>query len=194
PEGLGARAVAAPLAGPRGLRRRPRRVRRRRGRRPRPARHARARDDARWDPHRGTPPRRRLPCASPAATARLRRNLVIRVALVDDQKLVRAGFRMVIDSQPDLEVVIEADDGEGALASILPAARAGEVDVVLMDIRMPRLDGIAATDRITAAGPSPRVIVLTTFDLDEYVLSAIRAGASGFLLKDAPPEEMLAAI
>jgi len=118
----------------------------------------------------------------------------VRVALVDDQKLVRAGFRMVIDSQPDLEVVIEADDGEDALARILPAARAGEVDVVLMDIRMPRLDGIAATGRITAAGCTPRVIVLTTFDLDEYVLSAIRAGASGFLLKDAPPEEMLAAI
>lgn len=118
----------------------------------------------------------------------------IRVALVDDQKLVRAGFRMVIDSQPDLEVVIEADDGEAALSSILPAARAGEVDVVLMDIRMPRLDGIAATSRITAAGPTPKVIVLTTFDLDEYVMSAIRAGASGFLLKDAPPEEMLGAI
>jgi len=118
----------------------------------------------------------------------------IRVALVDDQKLVRAGFRMVIDSQPDLEVVLEADDGQDALDSILPAARAGEVDVVLMDIRMPRLDGIGATERITAAGPTPRVIVLTTFDLDEYVLSAIRSGASGFLLKDAPPEEMLAAI
>ena len=119
---------------------------------------------------------------------------MIRVALVDDQKLVRAGFRMVIDSQPDLEVVIEADDGQDALDSILPAARAGEVDVVLMDIRMPRIDGIGATERITAAGPTPRVIVLTTFDLDEYVLAAIRAGASGFLLKDAPPEEMLGAI
>ena len=81
----------------------------------------------------------------------------VRVALVDDQKLVRAGFRMVIDSQPDLEVVIEADDGEDALTRILPAARAGEVDVVLMDIRMPRLDGIGATSRITAAGPAPRV-------------------------------------
>lgn len=119
---------------------------------------------------------------------------MIRVALVDDQKLVRAGFRMVIDSQPDLEVVIEADDGQDALDAILPAARAGEVDVVLMDIRMPRIDGIGATERLTAAGELPRVIVLTTFDLDEYVLAAIRAGASGFLLKDAPPEEMLAAI
>ena len=119
---------------------------------------------------------------------------MIRVALVDDQKLARAGFRMVIDSQPDLEVVIEADDGQDALDAILPAARAGEVDVVLMDIRMPRIDGIGATERLTAAGELPRVIVLTTFDLDEYVLAAIRAGASGFLLKDAPPEEMLAAI
>ena len=105
---------------------------------------------------------------------------MIRVALVDDQKLVRAGFRMVIDSQPDLEVVIEADDGQDALDAILPAARAGEVDVVLMDIRMPRIDGIGATERLTAAGELPRVIVLTTFDLDEYVFAAIRAGASGF--------------
>jgi Response regulator containing a CheY-like receiver domain and an HTH DNA-binding domain len=119
---------------------------------------------------------------------------VIRVALVDDQKLVRAGFRMVIDSQPDLQVVCEADDGQAALDELLPLAERGEVDVVLMDVRMPRLDGIAATERITSAGPLPRVIVLTTFDLDEYVLSAIRAGASGFLLKDAPPEEMLTAI
>ena len=119
---------------------------------------------------------------------------MIRVALVDDPKLVRAGFRMVIDSQPDLEVVIEADDGQDALHTILPAAAAGQVDVVLMDIRMPRLDGIGATEQITAAGAMPRVIVLTTFDLDEYVMSAIRAGASGFLLKDAPPEEMLTAI
>ncbi|WP_448630001.1 response regulator [Cellulomonas soli] len=124
----------------------------------------------------------------------------VRVALVDDQQLVRAGFRMVIDSQPDLEVVLEAGDGEQAVRELDPAARTrtGPVDVVLMDIRMPRMDGLDATARITARGtdehPAPRVIVLTTFDLDEYVLSAIRAGASGFLLKDAPPEEMLAAI
>ena len=122
----------------------------------------------------------------------------IRVALVDDQQLVRAGFRMVIDSQPDLTVVAEAGDGEEAVR-LLGAGSAGlDVDVVLMDVRMPRLDGLAATARLThgttpGAG-APRVIVLTTFDLDEYVLAAIRAGASGFLLKDAEPEEMLAAI
>jgi DNA-binding NarL/FixJ family response regulator len=117
----------------------------------------------------------------------------VRVALVDDQQLVRAGFRMVIDSQPDLEVVVEAGDGAEALhrLAVVP------VDVVLMDVRMPRVDGLEATARLTAGGVTPapvRVIVLTTFDLDEYVLAAIRAGASGFLLKDAPPEEMLAAI
>lgn len=117
----------------------------------------------------------------------------IRVALVDDQQLVRAGFRLVIDSQPDLEVVLEAGDGLEALRRLAVVA----VDVVLMDVRMPNLDGLSATARLTAdpAGRDvPKVVVLTTFDLDEYVLSAIRAGASGFLLKDAPPEEMLAAI
>lgn len=117
----------------------------------------------------------------------------IRVALVDDQQLVRAGFRMVIDSQPDLHVVLEAGDGAEALRRIA----AEHVDVVLMDVRMPTMDGLTATARLTAdvvPGAGPRVVVLTTFDLDEYVLAAIRAGASGFLLKDAPPEEMLAAI
>jgi DNA-binding NarL/FixJ family response regulator len=119
----------------------------------------------------------------------------IRVALVDDQQLVRAGFRMVIDSQPDLEVVVEAGNGVEALRRLALV----EVDVVLMDVRMPELDGLATTARLTAPdadvpGAAPRIIVLTTFDLDEYVLSAIKAGASGFLLKDAPPEEMLAAI
>ena len=120
----------------------------------------------------------------------------IRVGLVDDQQLVRAGFRMVIDSQPDLEVVLEAGNGVEALRRLAVV----QTDVVLMDVRMPELDGLAATARLTApetaAGrpPTPRVIVLTTFDLDEYVLAAIKAGASGFLLKDAPPEEMLAAI
>ncbi|MCC2310053.1 response regulator [Cellulomonas chengniuliangii] len=125
----------------------------------------------------------------------------IRVALIDDQQLVRAGFRMVIDSQPDLEVVLEAGDGAQAVRALTPGttpAAHGRVDVVLMDVRMPHMDGLEATAAITAAGtedaPAPRVIVLTTFDLDEYVLSAIRAGASGFLLKDAPPEEMLGAI
>jgi len=118
---------------------------------------------------------------------------IIRVGLVDDQQLVRAGFRMVIDSQPDLTVVGEAGDGEAALRLLAPSGPTA-ADVVLMDVRMPVLDGLAATERLTAAGGGPRVIVLTTFDLDEYVLRAIRAGASGFLLKDAPPEEMLAAI
>ncbi|WP_425450761.1 response regulator [Xylanimonas oleitrophica] len=114
----------------------------------------------------------------------------VRVVLVDDQQLVRAGFRMVIDSQPDLTVVAEAGDGVEALR-VLERTPA---DVVLMDVRMPRLDGLGATARLTATGTGPRVIVLTTFDLDEYVLEAIRSGASGFLLKDAPPEQMLAAI
>ena len=122
------------------------------------------------------------------------------MALVDDQQLVRAGFRMVIDSQPDLQVVLEAGDGAQAVRALDPAARTvtGPVDVVLMDVRMPTMDGLTATAEITAEAtddaPAPRVIVLTTFDLDEYVLAAIRAGASGFLLKDTPPEDMLAAI
>ena len=120
-----------------------------------------------------------------------------RVALVDDQQLVRAGFRMVIDSQPDLTVTLEAGDGAQAVRLLVDHP----VDVVLMDVRMPGLDGLAATARLTEAwhahlpaDQQPRIIVLTTFDLDEYVMEAIRAGASGFLLKDAPPEEMLAAI
>lgn len=111
----------------------------------------------------------------------------IRVALVDDQQLVRAGFAMVIGSQPDMTVVAEASDGREAVA------KAADADVVLMDVRMPVMDGIAATAAITADG-GPKVIILTTFDLDEYVLRAIRAGASGFLLKDTQPEDMLAAI
>jgi len=120
----------------------------------------------------------------------------IRVAIVDDQQLLRAGFRMVIDSQPDLEVVLEAGDGAQAVRLLTDHV----VDVVLMDVRMPTLDGLAATARLTEAWSAtpadhtPRIIVLTTFDLDEYALEAIRAGASGFLLKDAQPEDMLAAI
>ncbi|WP_084075352.1 response regulator transcription factor [Demequina sp. NBRC 110052] len=115
--------------------------------------------------------------------------MTIRVALVDDQQLIRAGFRMVVDSQPDMEVVAEAGDGADAVASLAQAAP----DVVLMDIRMPGMDGIAACEALTATSEA-RVVILTTFDLDEYVLAAIRAGASGFLLKDAPPEDLLAAI
>ena len=114
----------------------------------------------------------------------------IRVVLVDDQQLVRAGFRMVIDSQPDLTVVGEAGDGAAAVELL----RRTPADVVLMDVRMPGVDGIAATEQVTALPEPPRVVVLTTFDLDEYVVAAIGAGASGFLLKDAPPEEMLAAV
>ncbi|MCA0145016.1 response regulator transcription factor [Blastococcus sp. LR1] len=114
----------------------------------------------------------------------------IRVVLVDDQQMVRAGFRMVIDSQPDLGVVGEAGDGAAAV-ELLARTRA---DVVLMDVRMPGTDGIEATRQVTALPEPPKVVVLTTFDLDEYVVAAIGAGASGFLLKDAAPEDMLDAI
>ena len=118
----------------------------------------------------------------------------IRVMIVDDQALVRAGFRMVLDAELDIEVVAELGDGQAALDALPGRA----VDVVLMDIRMPRLDGIEATRRIVARGtphrPVPKVLVLTTFDLDEYVYAALRAGAAGFLLKDAGPSELLAAI
>ena len=115
----------------------------------------------------------------------------IRVVLVDDQQLVRAGFRMVLDTQPDLAVVGEAGDGRHALDLLTRVA----ADVVLMDIRMPLMDGVTATRALLARpGTAPRVVVLTTFDLDEYVFAALRAGASGFLLKDAGPEELLAAV
>ncbi len=116
----------------------------------------------------------------------------IRVFLVDDQALVRAGFRLVIDSQPDMTVVGEAGDGRDALEALGVTS----ADVVLMDVRMPELDGVAATAHLVErdGDAAPRVVMLTTFDLDEYVFSAIRAGASGFLLKDAEPEELLAAI
>lgn len=115
---------------------------------------------------------------------------MIRVLVVDDQALVRAGFTALIDSDADLEVVGEAEDGAKAVelaASVAP-------DVVVMDIRMPEVDGIEATRRITATDPAPSILVLTTFDLDEYVYDALRAGASGFLLKDTPPVELLHAI
>jgi DNA-binding NarL/FixJ family response regulator len=116
---------------------------------------------------------------------------VIRVLLADDQRLVRSGFRMILRDDPDLEVIGEAGDGEEAVA----LANDLHPDVVLMDVRMPKLDGIEATRRILdAPEPRPRVIVLTTFDLDEYVYAALRVGASGFLLKDAPEEQLAAAI
>lgn len=114
----------------------------------------------------------------------------IRVFLVDDQELVRAGFQMVIDSQPDMLVVGDAGDGDTAVHRLAVTA----VDVVLMDVRMPVLDGVEATRRLRAAPDAPKVIVLTTFDLDEYAFAALKAGASGFLLKDTKPPRLLEAI
>ena len=115
---------------------------------------------------------------------------MIRVALVDDQELVRIGLRMVVEASDDMKVVAEAPDGEQAVAVVTRIP----TDVVLMDIRMPRLDGVEATRRIVARPDAPRVIALTTFDLDEYAYAALRAGASGFLLKDATSAEVLTAI
>jgi DNA-binding NarL/FixJ family response regulator len=116
--------------------------------------------------------------------------MTLRVALVDDQALVRAGFRMILRSEPDFEVVGEAGDG----AQGVELVRTTAPDVVLMDVRMPEMDGIEATRRITAEPGAPRVLVLTTFDLDELVYDALRAGASGFLLKEAPPEQLVAGV
>ncbi|MFN8083641.1 MAG: response regulator transcription factor [Dermatophilaceae bacterium] len=115
---------------------------------------------------------------------------MITVLLVDDQALVRAGFAMLVGSQPDLTVVGEAGDGLAAVRAV----RTLQPDVVLMDVRMPTMDGVEATREVVAAAPETKVIVLTTFDLDEYAFSALQAGASGFLLKDAPPEDLLDAI
>lgn len=117
-------------------------------------------------------------------------NPVVRLVIVDDQGMVRAGFRSLLDAEPDLEVVGEAGNGEEAL-DVVGRLRP---DVTLMDIRMPVLDGLAATRELLAAGVPTRVLVLTTFALDEYVFEALRAGASGFLLKDAPAEELAAAV
>jgi DNA-binding NarL/FixJ family response regulator len=114
----------------------------------------------------------------------------IRVLVADDQSMVRAGFRMLLSGEEDIEVVAEASNG---LEAVDKAARFNPT-VVLMDIRMPELDGLEATRRILASGDSARILILTTFDLDEYVYDALRAGASGFVLKDDPPEQLLAAI
>jgi DNA-binding NarL/FixJ family response regulator len=114
----------------------------------------------------------------------------VRVAIVDDQGMVRSGFRSLISAEADLEVVAEAADGEAGVAAV----RRTRPEVALMDIRMPVLDGVAATRRIVEAVPGCRVLVLTTYDLDEYLFAALRAGASGFLLKDAPADDLLGAI
>jgi DNA-binding NarL/FixJ family response regulator len=115
---------------------------------------------------------------------------MIQVLLVDDQSLLRMGFRLILEAEPDIEVAGEAADG----ATGVSMAAALRPDVVLMDVRMPGLDGIAATAAITAAGTASRVLILTTFDLDQYVFAGLTAGASGFLLKDAPPAELLSAV
>lgn len=115
---------------------------------------------------------------------------MIRVLLVDDQSLLRMGFRLILEAEPDIEVAGEAADG----ATGVSMAAAVHPDVVLMDVRMPGLDGIAATAAITATGTASRVLILTTFDLDQYVFAGLKAGASGFLLKDAPPAELLSAV
>jgi DNA-binding NarL/FixJ family response regulator len=112
---------------------------------------------------------------------------MIRIVLVDDQELVRTGFRLVLGGQPDMEVVGEAGDGVEAIAVVAQA----RPDVVVMDVRMPRMDGVEATRRIRAGEDAPRVLVLTTFDLDEYVYEAIKAGASGFLLKDTGARNLI---
>jgi DNA-binding NarL/FixJ family response regulator len=120
----------------------------------------------------------------------------LRVLIADDQVLVRAGFRMIIEAQPDLAVVAEATDGEAAVR----LTQRFRPDVILMDVRMPGLDGLEATRRIlgqegdAAPGPPPRVVILTTFDLDEYVYAALQSGAAGFLLKDTSPEQLVAAV
>jgi DNA-binding NarL/FixJ family response regulator len=116
--------------------------------------------------------------------------VTIRVLLVDDQEMIRMGFRMVLESRPEIEVVGEADDGDTAIEAL----KTVEADVVLMDVRMPRMSGVEATRRIRARDDAPRVLILTTFDLDEYAYEALQAGASGFLLKDTPVEEIAAAI
>jgi DNA-binding NarL/FixJ family response regulator len=116
--------------------------------------------------------------------------VTVSVVIADDQVLVRAGFRVLVDTAPDLCVVGEAGTGEQAVE----VARRTRPDVALMDIRMPKMDGIEATRRIAASGANTKIMILTTFDLDEYVFAALRAGASGFLLKDTPPGDLLAAI
>jgi DNA-binding NarL/FixJ family response regulator len=116
--------------------------------------------------------------------------VTIRVLIADDQALIRGGFRLILDAEDDIEVVGEAIDGRDAVEQYRRLAP----DVVVMDVRMPAMDGIEATRHLTASEEPARVLILTTFDLDEYVYEALRAGASGFLLKDRPPEELVAAV
>lgn len=134
-----------------------------------------------------TTPRPPVPGSGPVAPGHVR---PVRVAVIDDDPLVRAGLRILLGGSPDIEVVAEA--GDGADASAL--ADAHWPDIVLMDIRMPKVDGLAATRRLRARPSPPQVIVLTTFHADEYVLDALRAGASGFLLKDTPPHDIIEAV
>ena len=115
---------------------------------------------------------------------------MIRIVLADDEPLLRMGLRMVLDAQPDLEVVAEASDGKEAIAQVA----AHRPDLVVMDVRMPELDGIAATEIVAREHPASKVLILTTFDLDEYAFAGLRAGASGFLLKNAPPDELTTAV
>ncbi len=115
---------------------------------------------------------------------------MIRVLLVDDQAMVRAGLRMILDSEPDIEVCCEVEEGEKAAAAVAEH----RPDVILMDIRMPGMDGLAATREVLAADPAAKVVILTTFDLDEYVYGALRAGASGFLLKSADGDTLVDAV
>jgi DNA-binding NarL/FixJ family response regulator len=116
--------------------------------------------------------------------------MTVRVVIADDQALVRGGFRMILDARDDMEVVGEASDGREAIALVEEL----EPDVVLMDVRMPDVDGIEATERIVASGSTARIVILTTYDADEYVFAALRAGASGFVLKDVRPSELVEGI
>jgi DNA-binding NarL/FixJ family response regulator len=125
-----------------------------------------------------------------AAAAIPSQSTPIRILIVDDQNLVRTGFRMILASEPDIEVVGQSANGAEAVELVAEL----RPDVVLMDIRMPVMDGLEATRRIARSSPITKVVILTTYDLDEYVFDALRAGASGFLLKDAPPEQLVSAI
>ena len=157
--------------------------------RPRARGHARARRALRRHARDRAARRRRL--RRPMSSTTGVRRMTVRVLIVDDQSLVRAGFRMILDAEPEIEVVGEASDG---LEAVL-AARQMEPDVILMDVRMPNVDGLEATRRLLdGRDEGPRILILTTFDLDEYVYEALRAGASGFLLKDTPPEQLVEAI